>query len=63
MNVWLLQLEKKNTGNRIIFAKKFPRKMNLRLSLPADVLWGSFVTHSFLPRGRLPEALQTINIP
>ena len=22
-------------------------------SLPADVLWGSFVTHSFLPHGRL----------
>ena len=22
-------------------------------SLPADVLWGSFVTHSFLPDGRL----------
>ena len=27
---------------------------NLSLSsLPADVLWGSFVTHSFLPHGRL----------
>ena len=24
-----------------------------RGSLPADVLWGSFVTHSFLPHGRL----------
>ena len=23
-------------------------------SLPADVLWGSFVTHSFLPHGRRP---------
>ena len=23
------------------------------ISLPADVLWGSFVTHSFLPHGRL----------
>ena len=23
-------------------------------SLPADVLWGSFVTHSFLPYGRRP---------
>ena len=22
-------------------------------SLPADVLWGSFITHSFLPHGRL----------
>ena len=22
-------------------------------SLPADVLWGSFVTHLFLPHGRL----------
>ena len=28
-------------------------------SLPADVLWGSFVTHSFLPHGRL---LNTANI-
>ena len=29
--------------------EKFPGKP----SLPADVLWGSFVTHSFLPHGRL----------
>ena len=26
---------------------------NVKDSLPADVLWGSFVTHSFLPHGRL----------
>ena len=25
----------------------------LKCSLPGDVLWGSFVTHSFLPHGRL----------
>ena len=24
-------------------------------SLPADVLWGSFVTHSFLPQGMRDE--------
>ena len=28
-------------------------------SLPADVLWGSLVTHSFLPHGRL---LNTVDI-
>ena len=27
--------------------------MEKRASLPADVLWGSFFTHSFLPDGRL----------
>ena len=26
-------------------------------SLPADVLWGSFVTHSFLPHGRLNKPI------
>ena len=31
------------------------RKDNCFASLPADVLWGSFVTHSFL-KGRLREA-------
>ena len=38
-------------------------------SLPADVLWGSFVTHSFLPHGRrpwgrkqMPESLDLFNI-
>ena len=25
--------------------------MRAKSSLPADVLWGSFVTHSFLPHG------------
>ena len=29
------------------------------VSLPADVLWGSFVMHSFLPRGGEMNALQT----
>ena len=27
-------------------------KKRMRCSLPADVLWGSFVTHSFLPHGQ-----------
>ena len=27
--------------------------VEIKASLPEDVLWGSFVTHSFLPHGRL----------
>ena len=33
--------------------------MDSNPSLPADVLWGSFVTHSFLPRGGEMNAWQT----
>ena len=32
--------------------RKIPKISLQRPSLPADVLWGSFVTHSFLPHGR-----------
>ena len=28
-------------------------KIQLEVSLPADVLWGSFVSHSFLPHGQM----------
>ena len=34
-------------------------KISLENSLPADVLWGLFVTRSFLPYGREMNAWQT----
>ena len=37
----------------ICCAKEARASIVLDISLPADVLWGSFVTHSFLPHGRL----------
>ena len=42
--------------NQISQAARQIRRTNqiwVVISLPADVLWGSFVTHSFLPHGRL----------
>ena len=37
-----------------MFVGGWQLNLSLRLfSLPADALWGSFVTHSFLPQGRL----------
>ena len=38
-------------GPNALFSRPVPLIWRREGSLPADVLWGSFVTHSFLPNG------------
>ena len=50
-SVSLLCVVEKDTGTQYTQEVKIYYSLMCKFSLPADVLWGSFVTHSFLPHG------------